>query len=62
MWASGTAPRGQSPAGPDRSGEARYSKEDIMGYVFFILIAFVMLGVERLVARHEHGHEPHPGA
>lgn len=33
-----------------------------MGYVFFILIAFVMLGVERLVARHEHGHEPHPGA
>ncbi len=34
-----------------------------MGYVLFILIAFVMLGVERLVTwKHGHGHEPHLGA
>ena len=33
-----------------------------MGYVLFLLIAFVMLGIERLVSRHEHGREPHPDA
>jgi hypothetical protein len=34
-----------------------------MGYVLFIVIAFVMLGVERLMSwRHAHGREAHPGA
>lgn len=34
-----------------------------MGYVLFMLIAFVMLGVERLMAwKHEHQEKTHPGA
>ena len=34
-----------------------------MGYAFFMVIAFVMLGIERLVARH-HTHQSHttPGS
>ncbi len=34
-----------------------------MGYVLFILIAFAMLAVQRLVARHEsQGHHTRPHA
>ena len=34
-----------------------------MAYVLFIVIAFVMLGVERLLAwKHEHEHTTHPRA
>lgn len=60
---SGIAPWGVSPAGPDWSGEASL-REETMGYVLFILIAFVMLGIERIVAHHHAGqeHHPHPGA
>jgi hypothetical protein len=34
-----------------------------MGYILFILVAFAMLVVQRLVARHaDHGHQPNPHA
>lgn len=34
-----------------------------MGYAFFMVIAFVMLGIERLVARHRtHERQTTPGS
>jgi hypothetical protein len=48
---------------PDRmkGPEGRRHTEEAMGYVLFLVIAFVMLGAERIVARwhpHEARHEP----
>lgn len=59
----GSPPWGVSPAGPDRFGEACL-REETMGYVLFILIAFVMLAVDRIVSHHHasHGHHPNRGA
>ncbi len=43
---------------PDRNQARRAADtEETMGYALFLVIAFVMLGAERIVARwHEHAH------
>lgn len=40
------------------SGKASPGK-DSMGYIFFIVVAFALLGLERLVARGDAHRKPH---
>jgi len=54
------------PAGPESGPEGRRT-EETMGYALFLVIAFVMLGAERLMARwhthtHTARHEAPPGS
>jgi hypothetical protein len=49
---------GAWPAGPDDPERSVQLAEGTMGYVLFILIAFVMLGVQKFVEyrrSHQHG-------
>jgi hypothetical protein len=39
------------PAGPDEGPEGPPLTEDTMGYVMFLVIAFVLLGIERFVTQ-----------
>jgi hypothetical protein len=52
------------PAGPEEGpGGTAEDAEETMGYVLFLVIAFVLLGAERIVARwhtHSIGHEVPP--